>query len=67
MAKKAKRNTKKQRPKLIDVVKRELKARGYREVEPSPDGGGQWSPPDSDWADGIMVAIQDCFEVELDN
>jgi hypothetical protein len=54
----------KKREKLIGVVKRELRARGYKEVEPDPDGGGQWFPPDDDWSDNIIAAITDCFDRE---
>lgn len=62
MSKKAK--PKRNRKRLIDLIKRELKARGYKEVEPNSEGGGRWSPPDDDWSDGIIPAIQDCFERE---
>jgi hypothetical protein len=48
---------------LVEVVKRELKARGYEEVEPNPHGGGIWTHPDWDGAtDTILVAVCDAFE-----
>lgn len=48
---------------LLDVVKRELKARGYEEVEPNPDGGGVWTHPSWDGAtDRIVAAITDAFD-----
>lgn len=52
------------REKLIDIIKRELRARGYREVEPNPHGGGVWSHEDEEWTDRIVAAIQDCFDRE---
>jgi hypothetical protein len=47
---------------LLDVVKRELKARGYEEVEPNPAGGGVWTHPSwSGASDKIIEAIRDAF------
>lgn len=49
---------------LLSVVKRELRARDYEEVEESPHGG-VWTHPDWDGAtDKIVQALVDCFERE---
>ena len=53
---------------LIEVLKRELRTRGYEEVEPNPNGGGVWSHPG--WhgsTDHITEAIQDCFQREAES
>lgn len=53
--------------KLVEVIKRELRKRGYEEVEPNPDGGGVWSHPDWDGnTDHILQAVEDCFGRESD-
>jgi hypothetical protein len=49
---------------LLEIVKRELRARGYEEVEES-QRGGVWTHPDWDGAtDKIVPALADCFERE---
>lgn len=47
---------------LLTVIKRELRARGYVEVEPNPAGGGLWQHRDWTTSDKILVAIEDAFE-----
>lgn len=45
---------------LLEIVKRELCARGYEEVESY--GGDVWTHPDWDGTDKILMAVQDAFE-----
>lgn len=53
------------RPLLIEVVKRELRERGYVEAEPNPAGGGVWRSPEGA-TDHILPMIEDCFEREAE-
>lgn len=48
---------------LVDLIKRELRARGYAEVEPSPNGGGVWESPDGG-VDQLVPTIIDCLDRE---
>lgn len=50
---------------LADVIKRELLARGFVEVEPNPLGGGLWNHPDwDDGVDNIAQAVIHAFNEE---
>jgi hypothetical protein len=54
------------RVRLLDIIKHELRNRGYEEVEPSRNEGGVWCSPDGT-TDHIMPTIIDCFEREAIN
>jgi hypothetical protein len=47
---------------LLEVIKTELRQRGYEEVEANPGGGGLWQHADWASADSIIDAIKDAFE-----
>lgn len=53
---------------LLEVIKRELRERGYKELDTTRYGseGGLWESPDPDegWIDRILPTLEDCFNRE---
>lgn len=53
---------------LLEVIKQELRDRGYRELEKGRYGeeGGLWESPDPEegWIDRILPTLEDCFNRE---